>query len=159
MKTAGISDIKQALHNLAPNELIDLCLRLGKFKKENKELISFLLFEAQDTDGYIQSVKKMMEQEFKNVHTSNLYFAKKTLRKILRITNKHIKYTASAMVETEFLLHFCQLYNALAIPTHRSTALQNLYDQQIKKIQKSKAQLHEDLQYEYNKALLRLQTS
>jgi hypothetical protein len=126
---------------------------------ENKELINFLLFEAHDTDGYVQSVKKMMEQEFANVHTTNLYFAKKTLRKILRITNKHIKYTASAIVETELLIHFCLLYKALAIPAHRSTALQNLFQQQVKKISKSIASLHEDLQYEYNKALIRLQTS
>ena len=48
MKTAAVKDIKQELLQRSPKELLALCLRLSRFKKENKELLTYLLFEASD---------------------------------------------------------------------------------------------------------------
>ena len=62
MKAATIHEIKQELSTVKPGELVELCLRLGKFKKENKELLTYLLFEAHDEQGYIQGVKKEMDE-------------------------------------------------------------------------------------------------
>ncbi|WP_301923170.1 hypothetical protein [Ferruginibacter sp.] len=82
MKAASISDIKQELNNIAPAKLLELCLRLAKYKKDNKELLNYLLFEANDEQAYIGNVKNEMEKEFAAINTSNLYFVKKSLRKI-----------------------------------------------------------------------------
>ena len=157
MKAATIHEIKQELNITAPAALLDLCLRLAKYKKENKELLTFLLFEAHDEAAYIESVKRDMDEQFAGINHSNLYFAKKSLRKILRTTTKYIRYTGSKQAEVELLLYFCQTLTNAAIPIHKSTALVNLYQFQLKKIAKVIETLHEDLQYDYLKELKKLQ--
>lgn len=93
MKTASIHELKEELLRTPTVDLAALCLRLAKYKKENKELLTYLLFEAHDEQGYIQSVNNEVDELFAEMNQSNLYYAKKTLRKILRIINKHIRYT------------------------------------------------------------------
>ena len=53
MKSASLSDVKNELSHLDKNELTELCLRLARYKKENKELLSCLLFDANDEENYI----------------------------------------------------------------------------------------------------------
>jgi len=140
-----------------PAKVQELCLRLAKFKKENKELLTYLLFEAQDEAGYIGGVKKEMEALFAGVNTSHVYFAKKTIRKILRVANKHIRYIGSPQAETELLLHFCGCLKDSGLPLHKNTVLSNLYQTQWKKMYKALQSLHEDLQYDYMKEVNRLE--
>jgi len=149
MKTATIQELKQELLAVNQPKLLDLCLRLAKFKKENKELLTFLLFEAHDEEGYINSVKQLIDEGFTGVPKPTLYLTKKSLRKILRITNRYIKYAGSKQVETELLIYFCQKMKSSGIPYQKTTVLKNLYEQQIKKINTAVKQLHEDLQYDY----------
>ena len=154
MKTATVHEIKQELLASPDKVLVDLCLRLSKFKKENKELLTYLLFEAHNEEGYINEVKGLVNDEFNGLDkNTNLYFAKKTIRKILRIANKHIRYTGSKQAEVSILLQFCTSLKNHGIPFTKSTALKNLYEQQIKKIKSSLASLHEDLQYDLQREL------
>ena len=44
MKAATIIELKQELNNTSPAIVSELCLRLARFKKENKELLTYLLF-------------------------------------------------------------------------------------------------------------------
>jgi hypothetical protein len=156
MKAASANEIKQQLKATSPAQLIELCLRLARFKKENKELLSFLLFEADDLPAYISSVKQQIDEEFSQINTSNIYFAKKTIRKILRTANKHIRYTASKEAEAEILIHYLTDFKGLKISWNKSTALVNLYNAQIKKIKAAIATMHEDLQYDYLRSVERL---
>jgi len=156
MKAASANEIKQQLKATSPAQLIELCLRLARFKKENKELLSFLLFEADDLPAYISSVKQQIDEEFSQINTSNIYFAKKTIRKILRTANKHIRYTASKEAEAEILIHYLTNFKGLKISWNKSTALVNLYNAQIKKIKAAIATMHEDLQYDYLRSVERL---
>ncbi|MEM9142481.1 MAG: hypothetical protein AAGA86_05795, partial [Bacteroidota bacterium] len=57
MKAATVAQLKKELQHRPPDELLQLCLRLARFKKENKELLTYLLFEAHDEAGYIALVK------------------------------------------------------------------------------------------------------
>src|SRR5215831_20600961 len=147
MKTASISEIKDELKYLPAPKLAELCLQLARYKKDNKEFLTYLLFEAHDLQGYIKSVKEEMDNSFAEINTSNLYYAKKSLRKILRTTNKHIRYTQSKTAETELLLHYLTNFKGLKIPFHKSVALTNLYSAQLKKISIALSAMHEDLQY------------
>ena len=153
MKAATINELKQELNAVPPAKLLEICLRLAKYKKDNKELMTYLLFEASDEAGYINSVKHDMEEQFGNINKSNLYFAKKGLRKILRTTGKYIRFTGSKQTEVELLLHFCKLLVNSGIAIRKNTALKNLYEAQLKKIGKVISTLHEDLQYDYLKEL------
>lgn len=156
MKAATIAELKQELTNLSQKELIELCLRLGRFKKENKELLTYLLYESHDEEGYIRNVKKEIEEQFGTINLSHLYFAKKTLRKILRIISKHVRYTGSRQAEAEWLIHFCKQINEHNIPVEKNQALLNLYNHQVKKIKAAIDTLHEDLQYDYLKQMREL---
>ena len=108
MKAATISELKNELSNTSPVQLLELCVRLAKFKKENKELLTYLLFEAFDEEAYIENIKLEMQQQFEEINMANLYFVKKSLRKMLRLTNKYIRYTGSTEAEVRLLLFFCK---------------------------------------------------
>ena len=157
MKTASLAEIKQELQNLTAKEITDLCLRLARFKKDNKELLTYLLFEAHNAEAYSGQVKEMIDENFHDVNTSNLYLAKKTLRKILRLVNKHIKYVGSKQTEVELLIHFCLVLKASGIRIQNSKTLMNMYAQQLKKIKAALPLLHEDVQYDFIKPLAELQ--
>lgn len=157
MKAASINEIKQELNVVPPAKLLDLCLRLAKFKKENKELLNYLLFEAHDENAYIEKIKDEITVHFSEINQSNLHFVKKALRKILRITVKYIRHTGSKQAEVELLLYFCSILITSSIPINKSTALTNLYQSQLKKVAKVIATLHEDLQYDYLKQVKKLE--
>jgi len=156
MKAATINELKQELLNTSPQKVMELCLRLARFKKENKELLTYLLFEAHDTTAYIKNVKDEMDIHFAEINKTNVYFVKKTLRKILRIANKYARYSGLAQVEIEVLLYFCICMKALNIPISKNPVLTNIYNNQLKKITKAVGALHEDLQYDYQREINKL---
>ena len=156
MKAAGIHELKQELANTPASTLVDLCIRLARFKKENKELLTYLLFEAHDTSAYIQSIKSAMALQFSEINKSNVYFVKKSLRKILRTARKYIRYSSLAIAEVELLIYFCESMKEMNISINKNPVLLTIYQNQIKKINKALTGLHEDLQYDYLKTVNRL---
>ena len=157
MNPASIADIKAALKNADSKKLSELVLRLARYKKDNKELLSYLLFHADDLPGYLREVKEEMDEAFADMSKNSVFLAKKTIRKALRLANKHIRYTASKEAEIELLLHFCLSLKGSKLPLQKSPVLMNLYNGQLKKIRAAIDTLHEDLQYEYERELERLE--
>lgn len=156
MKAATVHELKDELQQLPPKQLVELCLRLSKFKKENKELLTYLLFEAHDLPAYISNVKAQMEEAFEALNKTQVFLAKKTIRKALRIANKHIRFTGSRMAEVELLIHFCTLLKECGINLAQSPVLHNLYQGQLKKVQAALKGLHEDEQYDYKRMVEKL---
>ena len=113
MKAASIKLLKDEMKNRSANELLGIALRLARFKKENKELLTYLLFEIQDEQAYVDSIKREMEQQFQEINKSNIYFAKKSIRKIVRTTNKFIRYSGKKETEVELLMYFCKCLTQL----------------------------------------------
>ena len=153
MKAASLAEIKKELAIASPDELVTLCLRLARFKKENKELLSYLLFESQDEEQYLQQVKQELEVHFAAINFSQLYYAKKSLRKILRLINKYARYTSEATTETAWRIHFCQLLGSTSLKIRKDKSLNKMYEGQLQKIRKLLGTMHEDLQYDFKKAL------
>jgi hypothetical protein len=156
MKTASVTEIKQGLGGLPAKELAAICIRLAKYKKENKELLTYLLFEAADEPAYIESAKREMDDQFAELPKANLYLTKKSLRKILRAVNKYIRHMGSPQAEAELLVYFCAKLKRSGIPLRKSPVLTNLYERQLRKTNEAIAALHEDLQYDYIKELEQL---
>lgn len=156
MTSLSIQEIKQELVNQKPAEIIALCLRLARFKKENKELLTYLLFDAQDEEGYVKSVKLDIEELFGTVNLTQLYFAKKTLRKILRVINKQSRYSGNKQTDIELRIFFCQQLKDSGIQFRQNAAINNIYLGQLKKINSVLGSLHEDLQHDYRKEIDRL---
>ena len=153
MRVASMAEIKQELKGLPAAEVLELCLRLARSKKENKELLTFLLFEAHDAASYIQQLKALIDEGLAASNKLNPYILKKNLRKLLRTVNKHLRFTASKAAEAEVLLYFCSSLQEQQIPFRKSNALANLYYGQLKKIAAAVDTLHEDLQHDFNRQL------
>ncbi|MES1221827.1 MAG: hypothetical protein ABUT20_40390 [Bacteroidota bacterium] len=153
MKAATIHEIKEELNTLKVSQLTDLCLRLSRFKKENKELLTYLLFEAHNEPDYVASIKKEIDDLFGEINLSHLYFAKKSLRKIVRIINKYCRYSSSKQTEVELRIYFCTVLKESGIPIEKNAVINNLYQSQVKKTRTVLATLHEDLQYDYSRQL------
>lgn len=156
MKASSLKELKTELETLSQRQIIDVCMRLVKYKKENKELLTYLLFQAGDEQAYINEVKEHINEQFEGVNKSNLYLSKKMLRKILRTSNKFIRYSGSKQTEVELRIFFCKKLKSSGIPLHTNKALDNLYQKQIQKINTALASLHEDLQYDYSVELKEL---
>jgi hypothetical protein len=153
MKPASLNELKNELKNLSSSQLMDVCLNLAKYKKENKELLTYLLFEAGDETSYIHEVKEIIDGIFRELNRYNLYLAKKALRKALRETNKHIKYSGKKQTEAELLIHYCKKFRDSGVKYRSSPVLTNLYNRQVLRIGKTILQLHEDLQYDFMEEL------
>jgi len=150
MKTATVKELKQELSDHSQAELVELCLRLSRFKKENKELLTYLLYEASDEAGYIDGVKLEVSEQFTEINTDSYYYIKKSVRKILRRVKVYIRYSKLKETEVELLLHFCSELKDLRPSITHNITLTNLYNRQILMIKKAISTMHEDLQYDYN---------
>lgn len=157
MKAVTVKEIGQELLNLTPKELRDLCLRLARFKKENKELMTYLLFESSDEASYIESVKKEIDLQFEQLNSKSHYFIKKGLRRILLNTRKFIRYSHNKKTEVDLLFYYCSKLKIFATSVKRNGALRNLYLRQIGIIGEKLGSLHEDLQYDYGIELKKLE--
>ncbi|MFD2552198.1 hypothetical protein ACFSQP_10260 [Bizionia sediminis] len=153
MKAVSVTTIKKELQDKTDSELIALVLRLSKFKKENKELLTYLLFESHDEDAYIQLVKAHISQAFSEINTTSYFYIKKSVRKILRLIKKYARYSLKKETEIELLLHFCSCLMKLKPSIKNNTTLTNIYNSQITRIKKIAGNLHADLQHDYNLAL------
>jgi len=149
MNTVSLARIKKELNEKSESELINCCLRLAKFRKENKELLHYLLFEAFDEESYKDELKAEIEDQFDDINVSSVYYAKKSIRKILRFVSKHIKYSGLKQTEVELLICFCLNFRNLELPFYTSKVLLNIYDRQIVNIQKALATLDEDFHFDY----------
>ncbi|NNC49335.1 MAG: hypothetical protein HKO01_02235 [Flaviramulus sp.] len=150
MKAVALREIKKELNTLSTQEIQELCLRLSRFKKENKELLTYLLFESHNESGYIESVKDYMDTEFELINTDSYFYIRKSTRKILRNVKKFIRYSLKKETEVELLLYFCKKLKAFKPSINRSTQLVNMYNRQILLSKKIISSMHEDLQYDYN---------
>ncbi|MEO6706478.1 MAG: hypothetical protein ABI297_00385 [Ginsengibacter sp.] len=148
-----VNEIKKDLTRRDANELLEYCLRLARFKKENKELLAFLLFDSDNMPGFVENIKKEVEDQFGMINMSSIYFIKKSVRKILRNIHKYIRFTLSKQVEAELLIHFCNCLINYSIPIMESRQLKNLYDSQLKKIEEDLSSLHPDLQYDLRRQI------
>lgn len=157
MKAVTLKKIKDELQYRSQSELMDLCVKLARFKKENKELLTYLLFEAHDEEQYIASVKSLIDELFEEINTKSFFYIRKSVRKILTLTKKYIRYSKKKETEVELLLHFCKKLKDFKPSIARSPRLTKVYHTQLTLIKKSIATLHEDLQYDYTLELEELQ--
>lgn len=149
MKAASVKQLKDELKYSSNEDLINLCLRLARFKKENKELLSYLLFESNNESGYIENIKQEIDLQFQDINTNSFFYIKKSVRKILRNIKKYSRYSLKKETEVELLLYFCAKLKAFKPSISQNVTLTNLYHRQIDYIKKKISTFHEDLQYDY----------
>src|SRR5690606_32975513 len=90
---------------------------------------------------------------FESINRNSYFYIRKSIRKILTQTKKHIRYSQKKETEVELLLYFCEKMKAFKPSIKNSLQLENIYKRQIILIKKIVSSLHEDLQYDYNLAI------
>lgn len=159
MKAVTVKELKKELSYKSQPEMIELCLRLSRFKKENKELLTYLLFESTNEESYINSVKDDIDEQFSKINQKTSYLAKKGIRKIIRSTKKYIRYSKNKETEVELLLHFCEKLKEFILSVRNSRVLINILHRELEAIKRKTVKLHEDLQYDYEITLKTLEVS
>ncbi len=156
MTTASLSELRRALKNVPSVDLPDLCIRLARYKKENKELLSYLLFEVDDEPEFIKGIKTEIDEHFRELTKTTPYMAKQGIRKILTFTNQRIRYSGQKRTEVELLIYFCKKFRN-EIHFRNNITLKNIYLRQIQRIKKTLATLHEDLQFDFGEEVKSLE--
>lgn len=159
MKPASAKEIRDELKHQDREALLQIVLRLSRFKKENKELLTYLLFQAHDEEAYKEAIKAEIDKDFSEINKSSYFFMKKSMRKILRNVKKYSRYSGKKETETELLLYFLQKMENFKPSIHRNKILQNLFDRQLSMVKKNMLKLHADLQYDLNLELEKLSDS
>jgi hypothetical protein len=156
MKAATVIQLKKELETLNEDHLKQLCLRLARFKIENKELLTYLLFESEDEAFYIEGIKEQTDQLFEEINTKSYFYIKKSVRKILRLLKKYARYSNSKETEVELLIYYCYKLQTLKPSINNNLTLTNIYLKQIENIEKKIIKLHEDLQFDFREKLEQL---
>ncbi|MFB9058156.1 hypothetical protein ACFFU9_15535 [Mariniflexile ostreae] len=157
MKAVPLKVLKDELKAISHQDLQDLCLRLSRFKKENKELLTYLLFESSNEEAYIESVKVHIDEQFEGINIKSYFYIRKSMRKILTNTKKYIRYSQNKETEVELLLYFCEKLKNFSPSIRNSQQLINMYNRQLLLVKKIVSSLHEDLQYDYHINIASLQ--
>lgn len=106
MKPATVSELKKALIRLSHDDLLDACLRLAKFKADNKELLTYVLMKSADEQAYAREVCEDIDGQMPasgSIH-------KKTMRKIVRSMEKSIRFSGDKETELQVRIHFCRQF-------------------------------------------------
>jgi hypothetical protein len=157
MDSGSIQEVKNELKELPPKDLIELCLKLAKYKKDNKEYLSYLLFKSHDKDTFSTEIKEQIDTNYSDISPqTNLYYVKKNLRKTLRMMSKYSRYIEDKALSAELYIYFLNKLVDSKIPFKNSKMLVNLYDQQLKKINSLITALHEDLRADFKRDLEKL---
>lgn len=152
MEAASLKLIRTELEGLSAEELRTIVGRMARFKKDNKELLTYLLFEANDEAGYIEHIREWIDDSFAaNTHVSP-YYRKKSIMSAMSRLRKYIRYSGQKSTEVELLLHFTkhlvQLPGALRI-----RVVNNLAHRNMASAEKALGTLHPDLAYDQRLAL------
>ncbi|MEI7523634.1 MAG: hypothetical protein WCJ95_04860 [Mariniphaga sp.] len=156
MTTASLPELRRAINNIPTGDLPELCIRLARFKIENKELLSYLLFEAEDEPEYIRKIKSEIDDHFSELSRITPYLTKKGVRKALAFTNQRIRYSGQKRTEVELLIYFCKKFQK-EVPFRHNITLKNIYLRLLQRIKKTIGSLHEDLQFDYSEAIKALE--
>jgi hypothetical protein len=157
LKISSINEVKKELQELEPKLLVELCLSLAKYKKDNKEYLGYLLFESHDKTSFVNDIKAEIDAHFSEIDVrNNLYYIKKSLRKILRQIVKYCRYLDDKALMVELHLYFCNKLKNSGIPIEKSQLIVNMYAQEVKKINIIIQTLHPDLQGDYNREMQEL---
>jgi len=156
MKAATVHQLKKELETYTSTKLVEMVLKLAKHKVENKELLSYMLFDSEDLGTYIADIKLEIDAELETVNHLPFFRTRRVIRKILKNITKYTKFSGSKEVEAELLLHLARTWRKQNNMRYYPKALTDVYQRIIEKFEKLIPATHEDLQYEYRLALTEL---
>lgn len=148
MTTIKLQNQKKEIAKLDAKTLAEICIRLAKYKTENKEFLNYLLFHSYDNQPYIDEIKSDITNTFLSFN-QNDYLNSKVLKGLLTRLNKQLKFIADKNREAEIVTEFCLAFIAnVSVRCYYAGLMQVLYRQFVR-LQKVVGKLDEDLQFDY----------
>jgi hypothetical protein len=151
----SLASLKKELNGLERKELINICARLARHKKENKELLAYLLLDADDPFYYAEKIKPLLDEPFDAPYHSAWAFAKR-LRKALRLISKYQRFTGNARGEAELLVYLMQKFQGDWRAQLTNNGIQKIILRCLVKIETLIDKMDEDYQADYTDSLRRL---
>ncbi|WP_209328796.1 hypothetical protein [Lunatimonas salinarum] len=157
MNLPTLAELKKELLFLDQKELVGLLTDLAKLNKDNKTFLYFKVFERDDPGLFVKEGIRELEAEFLKGYYSNSYHtAKKSAQRIRKVLNKLLALNKDKGVHTDLLIAFCNFLHQYGYLGFRHPVIDNLYAQQVRKLEKAISALHEDFQYDYQAELAKL---
>lgn len=153
MASNSLHDLKKMLLDKNPKELMEICFRLAKYKKENKELLDYILNFSENEIEFIEKAKLEIQAALIFSGGTTYKNAVKIIRKSLKVCNKNIKYSGIKQTEIELLIFFCKSLKETNVNLSDYQVIDNLYHRQIEKINKALEKIHPDLQFDYQQEI------
>jgi membrane-anchored protein YejM (alkaline phosphatase superfamily) len=149
MNVLSLSEIRKNLKHLSDEELCVILTKLAKFKKVNKEYVSFLLLNESNEDLYVEEVKEHLLELLENLNQSSIQYAKKTLRKVLKILRQCAAFSEKDVTQLDLSIFFCHELNKLQRSIRNHSIVQGMYNREITRMDKVLKAMHEDLVSDY----------
>ncbi len=139
---------KKEITKLDAKTLADICIKLAKYKTENKEFLNYLLFHSYDNQPYIDELKLEINNTFSALKFND-YAHFKLIKVLLLRINKHLKFIGDKNQEAEIVAQFCNTFMAnVSVRSYYNGLIQILFRQFVR-LQKIVGKLDEDLQFDY----------
>jgi hypothetical protein len=150
LQSAPMKELKRHLETLPQREVVTHCMKLARYKHDNKDYLNYLLFESVDPGAFSKRLKEAVDEGFSALDKDkNLFFTKKGLRKILRMVTRYSRYASDPALTCEWHLYFCSKLSESGIPYESSPVVLNMYIGQLKKVSKLFETMHEDVRFDY----------
>jgi hypothetical protein len=143
-----LSDLKKELLELSKPELIQLCLRVAKLKRENKELLAYLIFDSDDPLFYAQKLKPEIKEVFEQPF-QHAYYLTKSIRKAMRLITKYYRFTSNKQGETELLIYLVEEFYLSWRNEYRYQALGKVIYRCLEKAQSNLKKIDEDFRADF----------
>ena len=143
-----LSDLKKELLELSKPELIQLCLRVAKLKRENKELLAYLIFDSEDPIFYAQKLKPEIKEVFEQPF-QHAYYLTKSIRKAMRLITKYYRFTSNKQGETELLIYLVEEFYLSWRNDYRYQALGKVIYRCLEKAQSNLKKIDEDFRADF----------
>jgi hypothetical protein len=150
-----LSDLKKELLELSKPELIQLCLRVAKLKRENKELLAYLIFDSEDPLFYAQKLKPEIKEVFEQPF-QHAYYLTKSIRKAMRLITKYYRFTSNKQGETELLIYLVEEFYLSWRNDYRYQALGKVIYRCLEKAQSNLKKIDEDFRADFENPIIEL---
>jgi len=149
MKPATLVQIRKELETISPQRLMALTLRLIKLKSENKEFVSYLLFDEDQLSEYLADLKFEISEVLDCASFSQSLIAKKALRKCQKSITKHARYMGSKDAEAELYMFMIRKIHEKGINKYTHRTIQIIYLRCIERVKKLLPNIHDDLRGDF----------
>lgn len=154
MDISSLQQIKKELEKVDHKQMIQYCLKLASYKRDNKLYLNYLLFESENEITYKEKIQSEILKQFEDINDSTVYYLKKRIRKTKQLLYKYVTFTEQMETHLELYIFFLKQLHPYAQQIESSKQIQSMILTVIRSFEKKLSKLHEDLQYDFRQLFM-----